>query len=611
MKYPTFRSLLLITALLTGAAVQLAGTTFNFVNLDTAGYGFRDTTPATPVGGNDGTTLGQQRINVVLEACRIWGLYLHSTVTINVEGQFDDFGGDPDLGYVLAGARFIDQEKNFANAPLANVFYPAALANSLAGTDLNPTRNDISVTVNEDLDDPTYTPDLDNWYYGFDGNAPSDQIDLLDVLLHEIGHGLGMATWCRLDLGNVIKLVGPGGGDFPDIYSPFLYDTSFNADWLDLSKTNRQTSAENDPNLVWTGPYTTAAQGSILDYERIIEVTAPAGIAGNYIMEPASFGPSITGGGITGELIIVNDGVGTATDACEPIVNDLTGKIAYIDRGTCNFDSKVLKAQQAGAIAVIIANNVADPAYIIMSGSSVVDGIPLTIPAVSITQADGAILTGAAQPVNLVLGKPAGADLAGTNGGFVRIYAPPAWEDGSSGSHWSTSASPDLLMEPFISPVLREDLDLSLTQMKDIGWVVIDIPYPHLTYALWALEAFSPSTTLTAQGEDPDGDDITNIEEYFFGGDPESPSNDLLPVMQSTDPDLDVVYTRSILPTDLTYAYEASTTDFTGWGTAVEGVHYTAETVTNLGSGVEQVKLNLIKPASGEKIFIRLRIEEI
>ncbi|MEX0331258.1 MAG: PA domain-containing protein [Puniceicoccaceae bacterium] len=608
MKYPISKVSLFLGVVC--AAPSLLATTFNFVNLDPADYGFNDTTAVTPVGGNTGTTLGEQRINVVLEACRIWGLYLHSPVVIDVEGQFDDFGGDPDNGFVLAGARAIDQELNFTNAPLADVLYPSALANSLAGTDIDPAQNDISVTVNEDLDDPTYTPDLDNWYYGFDGNAPNDQVDLLDVVLHELGHGLGMATWCNLDQGSLVRLIGPGGGEFADIYATFLYDTEFNSTWINLSKSNRQASAVNDPDLVWTGPYTTAAKGSILDFERVIEVTGPAGIAGQYTMEPASFGPSITGDGITGELGIVDDDVGTTTDACEAIINDLTGKIAYIDRGTCNFDSKVLKAQQAGAIGVIIANNVADPAFIIMSGNSVVDGIPLTIPAVSITQADGAILTGATPPVNLVLGKPAGADLAGTNGGFVRIYAPSPWEQGSSGSHWSTAASPDLLMEPFINPVLREDLDLSLTQMKDIGWVVLDIPFPHLTYALWALEAFSPSATLTAQGEDPDGDQVTNIEEYFFGGDPEIPSADLLPIMQSVDPDLDVVYTRSILPTDLVYTYEAST-DIGTWEDAVEGVHFTAETVTDLGSGAEQVKVNLIKPASGEKIFIRLRIEEI
>ena len=604
MKFPTTKFAMFVAAITALGLPASFATTFNFVSTDTAGFGFKDSgPPALPAPGNDGTTLGEQREIVVLEACRIWGIYLHSTIPINVEGSFQDFGGSDTTGVVLAGASTIGLEINFTNAPLTDVFYPSALANSIAGTDLDPASNDIRVTVNSAPDDPAY--DIGDWYYGLDGNAPSDKIDLLDVLLHEIGHGLGMATWCDLPNGQEVLAT---GGAKPDVYSTFLYDTEFNAPWLNLSVKNRKDSAVNDPNLTWSGPYTTAAHGSILDLQRVIEVNSPGGIE-NIAYEPASFGPTITGIGLSGELVIVDDGVGTTTDACEPIVNDLNGKIAYIDRGSCNFDSKVLQAQREGAIAVIIANN--EPGIIIMSG----DGTGITIPAISITQTDGATLTApllAASPeaVNLTLGSPAGTTLAGTDGGFVRIYAPPAWEQGSSGSHWSTAASPDLLMEPFINSVLREDLDLSLTQMKDIGWTVIDIPFPHLTYALWALETFSESANLTGPDEDADGDGILNIEEYFFGGDPESASSDLLPVMRSTDLDLDLVYTRSILPADLTFAYEAST-NMTDWIDAVEGVHFTAETLTDLGNGSEEVKLNLTQPAAGEKVFIRLRIEAI
>ena len=62
-------------------------------------------------------------------------------------------------------------------------------------------------------------------------------------------------------------------------------------------------------------------------------------------------------GSVTDTLILVNDGVGTVTDACTAITNSIAGKIALIDRGTCNFRSKALAAQNAGAVGVIIANN--------------------------------------------------------------------------------------------------------------------------------------------------------------------------------------------------------------------------------------------------------------
>ncbi len=58
------------------------------------------------------------------------------------------------------------------------------------------------------------------------------------------------------------------------------------------------------------------------------------------------------------------------TDACEDLVNanEIAGKIAMIDRGTCEFGSKALRAQQAGAVAVIICN-FEDPAAGMAGGS--------------------------------------------------------------------------------------------------------------------------------------------------------------------------------------------------------------------------------------------------
>lgn len=62
---------------------------------------------------------------------------------------------------------------------------------------------------------------------------------------------------------------------------------------------------------------------------------------------------------LLGGLVLADDGAGTPTDACEPLVGDYAGAVVLIDRGTCTFASKAERAQQAGAAAVIIANNVA------------------------------------------------------------------------------------------------------------------------------------------------------------------------------------------------------------------------------------------------------------
>jgi hypothetical protein len=107
----------------------------------------------------------------------------------------------------------------------------------------------------------------------------------------------------------------------------------------------------------------------------------------------ASFGPALTAGGVTGDVVLGLDGstdpapTGTVTDACQPLTNAaaVAGHIALVDRGTCTFVVKVANAQAAGAIAVLVADNVAgDPP----AGLGGVDPT-ITIPAVRITLADG------------------------------------------------------------------------------------------------------------------------------------------------------------------------------------------------------------------------------
>ncbi|MCE9573865.1 MAG: M36 family metallopeptidase, partial [Deltaproteobacteria bacterium] len=69
----------------------------------------------------------------------------------------------------------------------------------------------------------------------------------------------------------------------------------------------------------------------------------------------ADFGPQSFD--LSGTVVLANDGSGTATDACQPITNNVSGKIVLIDRGTCTFASKAATAANAGAIGVLIANN--------------------------------------------------------------------------------------------------------------------------------------------------------------------------------------------------------------------------------------------------------------
>lgn len=101
----------------------------------------------------------------------------------------------------------------------------------------------------------------------------------------------------------------------------------------------------------------------------------------------SAFGAATSLAGVSGALAVYDDGAGEGSDACEPTKQSLAGKIVLLDRGTCPFTDKVLHAQEAGAVAVIIANNVE-------KRPSAAGGTEqkVQIPSVMVSKADGAAL---------------------------------------------------------------------------------------------------------------------------------------------------------------------------------------------------------------------------
>ncbi|MFO0593324.1 MAG: M36 family metallopeptidase, partial [Polyangiaceae bacterium] len=110
----------------------------------------------------------------------------------------------------------------------------------------------------------------------------------------------------------------------------------------------------------------------------------------NLTRQGAGFGPGMFN--VTAQLVLVNDGNNPVTDACQAIQNNIAGKIALLDRGNCTFESKVLRAQQAGAVGVLLANNVA-AGLPNMSDDPATNGV--TIGSFGISQADGNTLKAA------------------------------------------------------------------------------------------------------------------------------------------------------------------------------------------------------------------------
>lgn len=100
----------------------------------------------------------------------------------------------------------------------------------------------------------------------------------------------------------------------------------------------------------------------------ILNVTAPASIAGPYdLSSSANFGSEDCASIISGEVVLAN--AGTDTEACDnarSIGLNVEGKIALVDRGSCNFLEKAEVVQDFGAIAIIVCNNVGGDTLITM-----------------------------------------------------------------------------------------------------------------------------------------------------------------------------------------------------------------------------------------------------
>src|SRR5262249_10477341 len=141
----------------------------------------------------------------------------------------------------------------------------------------------------------------------------------------------------------------------------FLYDNTAAKHWTDMNDAERTSSSINTTNLVWDGPMTTFEATNFVGHRA--HVVTSGAITGDFISGQGVFSPAITLAGITGQLVLVNDGVGLFSDGCNtPFVGSVSGKIALMDRsGSCSFAQQAANAQSQGAIAAIIINNVTGP----------------------------------------------------------------------------------------------------------------------------------------------------------------------------------------------------------------------------------------------------------
>jgi hypothetical protein len=252
-------------ALLSTLAAESRAAVFTPSYPDPADRGFLDPTPVPPVGGNPGTTVGQQRRLVLERALAIFAARLQSDQPVRVLATFngDDLACTATAA-VLGGAA-ADHAIRYAGPagsphPTPGVLYHAALADSFAGGDAAPGEPDVVAHFNGRIGTPGCGDDM-RWYYGFDGQAPAGAVDLFTVVLHELAHALGFSDFTDRTTGEFAR--DQNGTEMPGAFALFLYDNPSGKRWPALTPEQRLVSRQNNGNLLWDGPAARAVSASL------------------------------------------------------------------------------------------------------------------------------------------------------------------------------------------------------------------------------------------------------------------------------------------------------------------------------------------------------------
>lgn len=149
----------------------------------------------------------------------LWAQMLTSSngTSITIDAEIDYLDDDNTLAVAKAGRVVADfGSSNPAYQP--NTMYPLALANRLYGDDLTDIAADIEVTISRQ------SIEMEEFYYGIDGECPDDKYDFVTTVLHEIGHSIGFSPSPD---GNGVEArygISVGGTWFPTIADRFVID---------------------------------------------------------------------------------------------------------------------------------------------------------------------------------------------------------------------------------------------------------------------------------------------------------------------------------------------------------------------------------------------------
>ena len=176
-------------------------------------------------------------------AVDVWSANFQSSVPIKVEATW----GRSQVYGLLGSARPGNYFNNFINAPDATLWYPSALANALAGRDLDKSNPEIVIQVNSAA----------AWDTRNDGKPSGSEYDLQSVFIHEIGHGLGFLSTDSYD-----PFFGYGSIDQPTPFDAYLQLTDGRR-LSDLPSPSVELGRALTSTLLWSGAKGIAANGGV------------------------------------------------------------------------------------------------------------------------------------------------------------------------------------------------------------------------------------------------------------------------------------------------------------------------------------------------------------
>ncbi len=302
---------------------------------------WNDPTPRSAAGGNNGTTVGQQRRNALLEAARLLSREMRSPVPIRIKACWADACDDPlspgadssrcstsgaVLGFAFPRDLFIRRQAQIRDSqgrlqiatrdnvpvlPRAQTWYSGTAVSRLAGTRTCAITGkscagdyEIRITFNNRIGEPGIFFGR-NWWYGFTGQSPSTGPDFVSTAMHEITHGLGFINYLNSGF-NFDEPLGAKLLGYDDIYSANAVSvdagTGAVSRFTEIGNAQREAALKSLTQLRWDGAEAVASidnvNRSLPAPDNFVRLFAPNPI------QPGSTLGHVAGAGIDAGLML-------------------------------------------------------------------------------------------------------------------------------------------------------------------------------------------------------------------------------------------------------------------------------------------------------------------